>query len=321
MRRIDVAIIGGSLAGATCVRELTRLGVDAVAFEREEFPRKKVCGGFVSPRAVRVLEEIGMLAATRAAGATEVRTVRIRTAGVDRTISLPRPGLGISRKTLDALFAEHPGVQQGTVRSVEGETIQIDETEVRAKVVIDAAGKLSRFTRHAYSEDFGVQFDAPAMPAGVLDFWFFDDGYGGAVAVEEDRTNCSFLITKDALPRYIGKPGCLVTGPIAYNSRPSPWIAIGDAAGMIDPFCGEGMHHALDTGRLAAQVVADGLRAGRTYEEMRGVYRMQREKRWAGKRRLARWVRGVVRRPHVLRCALSVPPEWFLKQLWGNWGQ
>ena len=45
----DVIIIGASLAGSACVRELERSGIDAVAFERDRFPRAKVCGGVLSP--------------------------------------------------------------------------------------------------------------------------------------------------------------------------------------------------------------------------------------------------------------------------------
>ena len=57
MKRVDVVVIGGSLAGAACVRELWRSGIDAVAFERDSFPREKVCGGFLSPGAVDLLQQ------------------------------------------------------------------------------------------------------------------------------------------------------------------------------------------------------------------------------------------------------------------------
>ena len=316
MRKVDVAVIGASLAGATCVRELTRLGIDAVALERDAFPRDKVCGGFLSPGAVRVLEEIHMLEEVRAAGATEVHSARMRTEGVDLSFDLPGAGLGISRRVLDALVANHPSVERAHVRSVDGLILKLDDTEIRTRVIIDASGKLSRFTIREDVEEFGVQFYEHSPPSGVLDFWFFEDGYGGAVTVEDGRSNCCFLINKDALPRYVHKPGCRVTGPLAYSARPSPWIAIGDAAGMIDPFCGEGMRHALDTGRIAAWVVADGMRAGRSYEEMRRRYLMERETRWSHKRAIARWIRRVIRRPAALRQALRVRPQWFLAQMW-----
>src|SRR5881396_3607983 len=50
MRMHDVIVIGGSLAGAACVRELERMGIDAIALERERFPGQRCVAGF-SPRA------------------------------------------------------------------------------------------------------------------------------------------------------------------------------------------------------------------------------------------------------------------------------
>ncbi len=66
--KCDVVIIGGSLAGAACARELVKSGVDAVALERDRFPRQKVCGGFLSPGAVDSLESLGVLDDVRGAG-------------------------------------------------------------------------------------------------------------------------------------------------------------------------------------------------------------------------------------------------------------
>src|SRR3989442_7334128 len=78
MTRHDVVIIGGSLAGAACARELERLGIDAVALERDRFPRAKVCGGFVSPGAVECIARLGLLDSARQAGAVEGRAARGR---------------------------------------------------------------------------------------------------------------------------------------------------------------------------------------------------------------------------------------------------
>jgi flavin-dependent dehydrogenase len=40
------------------------------------------------------------------------------------------------------------------------------------------------------------------------------------------------------------------------------WILIGDAAGFLDPFTGEGLHRALVSARLGAEATAAALRAG-----------------------------------------------------------
>jgi flavin-dependent dehydrogenase len=322
MKRVDVAIIGGSLAGAACVRELSRRGVDALAFERDAFPREKVCGGFLSPGAVELLDELGVLGEVRLAGAVDVGSARVRFGDVDTRFELPKPGLGISRRALDEILGNHGGVVHAPVRTVrkvaDGFRVELGDGEVAARVVVDGAGKLSRFTERVTADQFGVQFYEPETRGDVLDFWFFRDGYGGAVTVEGGRANACFLISKDALPRYLGKPRCLVTGPIAYERRVSEFIAIGDAAGMIDPFCGEGMRHALDTGRLAAQAVAEGLARGDGYDAMRVRYERERARHWAGKRRLGSVVRWLLKYPPVAAMGFRWKPEYFPRLFWGS---
>ena len=320
---IDVVIIGGSLAGAACARELQRLGVEAVAFERDTFPRGKVCGGFLSPGAVACLEALGILSEIRAAGATNVDHARIRSDDEQFEIPFPQPGLGISRNTLDAIQAKHSAVQQGiavrdTRKTDGGFQLHTSAGPVRAAVLIDAAGKLSRFTPRKTAPEFGVQYFEPEPRGSALDFWFFKDGYGGAVTVEGGQSNFCFLIKKDALPRYLSKPNRLVTGPIAYDHVPGDVIAIGDAAGMIDPFCGEGMHHALDSGITAARIVARGLRDGRAYDRIRQDYQSESTRRWSHKRWIGKHMRSGVSRPKLVRFAVGLNPDWFLARLWAR---
>jgi flavin-dependent dehydrogenase len=319
MKRTDVVIIGGSLAGAACVRELARRGIDAVAFERARFPREKVCGGFLSPGAVELLDELGMLDRVRSAGAVDVRSARLLMRDAEVRVPFSQSGMGISRRTLDGLMAEHPGVQQGAVQEVRrcdyGFRVQLDGDAVCARVVIDAAGKQSRFGRQAAASQFGIQFYDPEPRGDVLDFWFFEEGYGGAVTVDGGRSNACFLVCKEALPRYLSKAAC-VTGPVAYTRTSSDFIAIGDAAGMVDPFCGEGIRHALDTGLLAAVAVAKGLASGASYESMRGSYESAANRRWARKRRLGRWMRTALKHSALAAAGLRVSPEYWLRKLW-----
>jgi menaquinone-9 beta-reductase len=322
MKRIDVAVIGASLAGSTCARELMRYGIDVIAFERDRFPREKVCGGFLSPGAVDSLARLGVLDEIRRAGAVEVRSARLRMQDVEMVFEFPRTGLGISRSTLDAVLAADAPVRIGNVREVrrcdDGFRLRVDEEEFVARIVVDAAGKLSRFTSMHPADEFGVQFYESVPCANVLNFWFFHDGYGGAVSVEGSRSNACFLIRKEALPRYVSRPGCLVTGPISYRARSGDFISIGDAAGMIDPFCGEGMHHALDTGRLAASSVARGLAQGWPYDRIRRHYAAGRMHRWGRKRTLAAVVRTMVRHSVVRRVGVRFDRiiTAFLTQLW-----
>jgi flavin-dependent dehydrogenase len=322
MRNVDVAIIGGSLAGAACVRKLRSAGVDAIAIERDRFPREKVCGGFLSPGAVEILDELGLLDKLRIAGAVAVHSARLRSEGMEADIPFRRAGLGVSRRTLDAILGDHNAVEHGNVLSAENQRdgrfrIHMnDGSEIFAKILIDAAGKLSRFTPMHSSPQFGVQFYEQESRGDVMDFWFFADGYGGTVGIEGNRSNSCFLIRRDALQKYTGKPNCLVTGPVAYRSHRSEFIAIGDAAGMIDPFCGEGMHHALDTGRIAAEAIIQGLGRRRSYGEMRQEYERERNRRWSRKRAMARVARFALQSHRLRNVGLKLKLDWIVEKFW-----
>ncbi|MCC6301950.1 MAG: NAD(P)/FAD-dependent oxidoreductase [Gammaproteobacteria bacterium] len=52
----DVLIIGGGPAGSTCARALRRAGLDVLVMDRQEFPRDKVCAGWITPAVVDLLE-------------------------------------------------------------------------------------------------------------------------------------------------------------------------------------------------------------------------------------------------------------------------
>jgi flavin-dependent dehydrogenase len=317
MTRHEVVVIGGSLAGAACVRELTKQGIDAVALERDRFPRAKVCGGFVSPGAVKCLDQLGVLDEVRAAGSVEVTSAKIRAGGHEIEIPFERPGLGISRTVLDEVVARGANVVQGChVHQVVADGVGFQVDDVACSAVVDAAGKLSRFTKRRAVEEFGIQYFGSEACGNVLDFSFFEDGYGGTVSIERGRSNSCFLIKKDALPRYLNRTDCLVTGPLAYARVPGEFIAIGDAAGMVDPFCGEGMRHALESGILAARVVADGIRTGIPYPQMKREYETAYQYQWAARKIVGAMIRRLVWRPRAFSSLLKATPAWLLNRMW-----
>jgi flavin-dependent dehydrogenase len=319
MIRHDVVIIGGSLAGAACVRELERRGIDAIAFERDRFPRQKVCGGFLSPGAVEGVRRLGLFDEVLKAGAVVVRSARVRVGGIQSEIPFERPGLGISRAALDAVFAQGARVQQGCgVSKVERANGRFVVDGIHCSAVIDASGKLGRFSKRQSVDEFGVQYLEPGPKEDVLDFHFFEDGYGGSVSIEGGRSNSCFLIRKEALRRYVDHADCLITGPLAYNKLPGEFIAIGDAVGMIDPFCGEGMRHAIETGVLAARVVANGIRRRARYEEMKLEYESEWERRWMLRRMMGAGLRKVVARPFLCSVALRAAPPRVLNAFWNR---
>jgi flavin-dependent dehydrogenase len=270
---------------------------------------------------VECLFRLGVLDDVKAAGAVEVTSARVRMDSMEVEIPFERPGLGISRSCLDQIVAAGIHVRQQSAvtqvdRTGDGFRVKGPGFEAACSILVDAAGKLGRFTRRKPAHEFGIQYTEPRARGTVLDFWFFEDGYGGAVSVEGGRSNHCFLINKDKLPKYLNGQECLVTGPLAYDPLPGDYIAVGDAAGMLDPFCGEGMRHALDTGMLAARIVAKGIRAGAAYEEIRREYELERNGRWARKRVMGARIREALRHRRVFRTGLRLTPVRWLNRIW-----
>lgn len=56
MSEAEVVIVGGGPAGSSLAWSLVRRGLDVTVLDRVEFPRDKVCAGWITPQVVRVLE-------------------------------------------------------------------------------------------------------------------------------------------------------------------------------------------------------------------------------------------------------------------------
>lgn len=76
------------------------------------------------------------------------------------------------------------------------------------------------------------------------------------------------------------------------------WLLIGDAAGFVDPFTGEGIHRALRSARAAA----DALRNGR---DVAAAYRSERRRAFAAKSTLSWLVQGFLAVPPLLEHAVA----------------
>lgn len=56
MERADVLIVGGGPAGSSCAWALRRAGMDVAVLDQAEFPRDKVCAGWITPAVLQALE-------------------------------------------------------------------------------------------------------------------------------------------------------------------------------------------------------------------------------------------------------------------------
>jgi len=55
MNACEVLIVGGGPAGSTCARHLVRAGLDVAVIDKSEFPRDKVCAGWITPPVLETL--------------------------------------------------------------------------------------------------------------------------------------------------------------------------------------------------------------------------------------------------------------------------
>lgn len=57
----DVCIVGAGIAGSTCAYYLAKKGIQVLLLEQREFPRDKICGDAITPRAQIHLRRMGVL--------------------------------------------------------------------------------------------------------------------------------------------------------------------------------------------------------------------------------------------------------------------
>lgn len=135
-RDADVIIVGGGPAGSVLAWELARAGVSALVLERTRFPREKVCGDYVEPRGLRILERIGCLERLERSARLPITRTAIfaqwesRYSGAipfyARNGKLPSHGYVIPREELDTVLLEAAVAAGATVHE------ETTVTEVRA---------------------------------------------------------------------------------------------------------------------------------------------------------------------------------------------
>jgi len=110
-RQADVIVVGAGPAGASAAYHLAAAGADVLLLEKAAFPRDKICGDGLTPRAVKQL--IGMGFDLDQPGWQKNRGLRI--VGAGHRLELPWPELGSfpdfgmvrTRMDLDEILARH----------------------------------------------------------------------------------------------------------------------------------------------------------------------------------------------------------------------
>ena len=146
MRRCDVLVVGGGPAGSTCAWALRRAGADVVILDRAEFPRDKVCAGWITPA---VLSALRLTADEyRAAGLVIQELRAFRTSCADAAPIETRYGSVVSyairRCEFDTFLVRRSGaelVQKSPLASLERTgSVWVANGSIAAPVVVGAGG-------------------------------------------------------------------------------------------------------------------------------------------------------------------------------------
>ena len=338
----DVIIVGAGPSGSATAAYLAMAGLDVLLLEKAAFPREKVCGDGLTPRAVRELITLGIPTPVEDGW---IRNRGLRIVGGGHRLEIPWPdstsfppyGLVRTRHDFDDILAKHAVKHGARLRESTNVTHPIlDERTgaiigVRAKVM-DADGRdtgapLLQFNAplviaaDGNSSRLSLSMSRPVRddrPMGVavrtyytsprheddyleswLELWSKDPrtgkkvllpGYGWIFGVGDGTSNVGLGILntssafgkvdyKDILKRWVDTlppewtfnnetmtmPVRGAALPMGFNRQPHyarGLLLVGDAGGMVNPFNGEGIAYAMESGRLAAEVIAQAFARG-----------------------------------------------------------
>lgn len=243
-----------------------------------------------------------------------------------------REGIAVKQCTFDG---EYPtgvdGIDLGTGRPV----------SFRSEIVIDASGRQSRLMLNRGERTAGrrgsrryalkVHLENVADIDGRIELFLFEHGYGGLSLIENGLANLCFITTEEMVRRAGGDSmkvleqtiltnpiarerlskavvsgNWLAAGPLSFGRRRlfrRNVIALGDAAGMIDPFTGTGMQIALRSAEIAVRAIIESAGSSRYIEEAARRYSSYYEEEFGRRMAIAGALRPVVFSPLATRIA------------------
>jgi len=329
--RADVIVVGAGPAGSATAYHLARAGLDVLLLEKTAFPREKVCGDGLTPRATKQLLAMGIDVSEEAGW---LRNKGLRILGGGQRLELPWPelasypdyGLVRRRDDFDEQLARQaqkagarlyercnvgePILHERTGR-ITGVHAKLGEdktpTTFHAPLVVAADGNSTRLSlkmglHRREDRPMGVAvrtyFTSPRHDDDYLESWLelWDrrgaqerllPGYGWIFGMGDGTSNVGLGVLntsaafKDLDWREILKAWCAsmpeewgytpgnMTGPIrgaalpmAFNRQPHytrGLLLVGDAGGLVNPFNGEGIAYAMESGQIAAEVITQAL--------------------------------------------------------------
>ena len=369
----DVLVVGAGPGGSATAHALAQTGLDVLLLEKTAFPREKVCGDGLTPRAVKTLVDMGI---DTSANNGFIRNRGLRIYGGGHRLELPWPELasfpdhGLVRPRLDfdellVRHAQKAGARLQELTTVTGPVLDDSgravgvtarvgpdktPTTYRAPLVVAADGVSARLALGMGIEKrddrpMGVAvrryFTSPRTDDDMLESWLelrskdgdLLPGYGWVFGVGDGTSNVGLGILnttkawqrtdyKELLASWTGAMPAewqfaeqFATGPVRGGALPMGFnrqphytrglLLVGDAGGAVNPFNGEGIAYAMETGRLAAEVAGQALARpdGPARERALQAYPDALKARYGGYYTLGRVFVNLIGNPEIMRLA------------------
>lgn len=205
-----VVILGAGISGLSCLNALLDYGVDALLIEGSQIGSPKMCGEFLAPEAVRLLEKWGIgpiVPIENAAFFVENKHIQL---------SFPRLAGAMARSAVELKLAERARNQGGrilentsVVRNIPSthqspHIIELKSGEsIEAETVFFATGRFmgtSTYNRKPMYMGMKLHFK-PKINPSTLNMYCFKKAYLGVVPISSEESNCAVLIRRGAFSK------------------------------------------------------------------------------------------------------------------------